>query len=49
MAIYLWFTEQLGDRIGRITVAGVVTELSVGSGARLLSPYRPWKGGSSSR
>jgi streptogramin lyase len=26
----LWFTEQEGDRIGRITPAGVVTEFSIG-------------------
>jgi virginiamycin B lyase len=29
----LWFTEELGDRVGRITPAGRVTEFSLPSGS----------------
>lgn len=30
----LWFTEPMGDKIGRITTAGVITEFSLPSGSR---------------
>jgi streptogramin lyase len=32
----LWFTEQLGNRIGRITPTGVITEFSTGLSANVL-------------